>query len=419
MLLINIINAAIFFISFGFYYYTLVICDEVDQNRWILCRGSHPFYFIRQKYLKKINYKNKWLLKINGHIHSYQHPLINLHYSPLMINTPHKHILLILAFLLPGLCMAVSPSLRDRVADLETRAEAGDSIAMFHLSTLFSCGFDSIPADSVRSVNLLRRSAEAGYPPAMNLLAVADMKSGNRESAIFWLRKAADADDAKAANNLAFLMLQDSTASPESDARAAQYLDFASRNGIPQAMATLGDLYAAGRGVARDSLQAEDLYLQAVSCGLRDAEVKLMAMNHQRYPFLSPHEALDRGLRAAHNGASTIAFRLFSQAADSIPRAMALLGDAYASARGVDYNHAKSIEWFLRAARAGDPSAQFILAEQLEIFPDLLAGEALPQDMLSPQYWYDRAADSGVTDAATAINHLFANPEPPQDATTH
>lgn len=310
-------------------------------------------------------------------------------------------------------------SLSERITTLEREAEAGDSAAMYHLSTLYHRGYDTIAPDSVRAMRLLQSAARKGHVAAMNRLGYFYLTLHgvySPDSALYWLHRAAAAGDPTARYNLAFLVVGDTTAPAPRLAEAVNVLREATDRGMPQAAATLADLYRTGRGVARDTLTAEMFYLQARSAGLEDAELKLMVMNRDRYSRLSPAEALTEGLRAAHAGAHVAAFRLFSRAAeDSIPRALALLGEAYASAKGTDYNHEKSTGYFLKAALGGDPSARFILAETLEIFPDALskAGaeerSAVSEEMNTPQYWYHLAAEDGVTDAETALKRLFDN----------
>lgn len=335
---------------------------------------------------------------------------------------------LILAF---SVAFAGNPRHAQIIADLEQKASEGDSSALYHLSTLYERGFDSIPADAVRSFALLRQSALRGYAPAQNYLGFlyyADSLRLDKDSAIYWLEKAAAQNDMKAANNLAFILL-DSTASPEQEAHAVSLLSRAAEAGLPSAIDRLGDLYRTGRSVTADTTKASMLYLEATRRGAPDAEKKLLAMMYPRYSSLSPQEALNEGLVAAAAGADVVAFTLFNRAAqDSIPRAYALLGDAYAGAKGTDYNNSMAIDNYLKAALGGDPSAQFILAELLEIFPDILNGHEIPlpspnpdisssaqfpteiptfEDLSSPHYWYSRAASSGVTDADSASRLLF------------
>lgn len=303
-------------------------------------------------------------------------------------------------------------TLRERVEALEKKAAEGDAEAKYHLSTLYEHGFDSIPADSVRARQLLSEAAEGGYAPAQNyygfLLYPSDHAAGRE-----WLAKAAAQGDMKAVSNLGFLLLEpDSLLDAEQrsarDREAAELLHRAAEADIPTAMATLGDLYREGRGVPLDSLEAERLYLGAVARGLPDAERKLLDMNILRYQTLSPDSALTEGIRASKSGAYTVAFNLYSKAAEGrIPKAYSLLGDAYSSAKGTDYSHELAIRNYYAAAVGGDPSAQFILAELLEIFPDALKGLAPLPEYSSPEFWYEKARAAGITSARAAFRRLF------------
>ncbi|MDE6716908.1 MAG: sel1 repeat family protein [Muribaculaceae bacterium] len=317
---------------------------------------------------------------------------------------------LFLLFSFSVVFLAVYPlPFRERVAELEQKAEKGDSAAMYHLATLYERGFDSIPSDSVRSDSLLRMAALRGYAPAQNLLGYR-LYPLSPDSGIYWLRQAAAGGDLKAQSNLAYLLLQsdssiDMTERARRDSIAAAMLAKGAEAGIPTSISTLADLYREGRGVERDTLRATLLYLEAVSGGLADAEIKLLSMNQGRYRAMQPGEALEEGLRAAKSGAHTVAFDLYMKAAEgNIPRAFTLLGDAYSSAKGTDYNHSLALSNYLKGAEGGDPSAQFILAELLEIFPDALPGTDSGRN---PQYWYARAKEQGVNDAKEAMMRLF------------
>ncbi len=338
-----------------------------------------------------------------------------------------KKLLLIFSFSLFAFASGAL-TLRERVTALEKEAGEGNAEAMYHLSTLYEHGFDSIPSDSLLSRSLLEKSALAGYAPAQNYLGF-KLYPAEKDSAIYWLTKAADAGEMKAVSNLAYILLEpDSTLSPKlrsaRDSQAVTLLTKASEAGVPTAMASLADLYREGRGVEKDTLQAELLYLDAVSAGLSDAEMKLLSMSHSRYSTLSPEQALEEGLRAARSEAHTVAFNLYRRAVEgNIPRAHTLLADAYSSAKGTDYSHDLALRHYAMGAMAGDPSAQFILAELLEIFPDALnslsGNDEMPAEILnrinthndysSPQYWYSLASQNGITSARDAFRRLFGN----------
>jgi len=322
-------------------------------------------------------------------------PFIILLILPLFINAQRKN-----------------TSFLEKKAALEERAEKDDPAALYHLSTLYFHGYDSIAADSLRALSLLKRSAALGYAPAQNELGFL-LYAAQPDSALFWLRKAADKEDPKALNNLAYIILLRYPSDADSLRLAAGYLKKAADKGLPSAMASLADLYREGRGVEKDTLTARRLYLRATAAGLTDAELKLLSMDAPGYAGLSPDSALNEGIRAALSGAPVAAYNLYTRAAEGdIPRAFALLADASAGAKGTDYDNARARALYLRAARKGDPSARFIVAELLEIFPDVY-NDSISGEMRTPQYWYDLAAADSVTDAREAMRRLFALPSSP------
>lgn len=250
----------------------------------------------------------------------------------------------------------------------------------------------------------------------MNLLGYRLISEGeDAREGILWLEKAADAGDLKAASNLGWLLLQGEHV-PRDVGKAVFWLGKAADGGLTIAQSLLGDLYRDGRGVPPDTLKADSLYRAAYERGFADAGYKLADLNKDRYAELSPEDAVREGKYYYYGFAPSEGVKLFYQAADAgNAEAMALLGDAYTRAVGVPYDHNLSLAYYCRAAIAGNPSAQFVLAELLEIFPDAL--DALdpeiinhagidPQTLESPVYWYDRAAEAGVTSAEEAAAAL-------------
>lgn len=307
--------------------------------------------------------------------------------------------------------------LRSRIQDMQTKGAKGDAEALYHLSTLYERGYASVEPDSALSRRYLRLAAEGGYAPACNYLGYLIFSSHpeQRDSAIYWLDRAYKAGDMKAANNMAFILLSDSIP-PETDTtRGIALLNEAAEAGVGSALDRLGDIYREGRFVEADTVRARDLYLKAISRKAPDAEKKLLSMMYDKYKLLSSLDALKEGIVMARAGAETTAFILFTRAAeDHLPRAHALLGDAYAAAKGTDYNNALALDNYFQGARGGDPSAQFVLAELLEIFPDILSSrEEVTEnpDYTSPHYWYTRAAMQGVSSAEEAAMNLFIFPE--------
>ena len=81
-----------------------------------------------------------------------------------------KSLLYTLLLLMALTSAAMSPEARRSFLAFEQRAENGDPEAQYRLSAILEKGFDTIPADTLRSLSLLRRAANAGYAPAMNYL---------------------------------------------------------------------------------------------------------------------------------------------------------------------------------------------------------------------------------------------------------
>ena len=247
-----------------------------------------------------------------------------------------------------------------------------------------------------------------------------------------WLRRSADAGDPRAVSNLAYLLLNDTVSTLSSEAHpctrayndsiAFVYLQKGASAQIPTAFSMLGDMYREGRWVKRDTLKAAANYEAALERGLGDAEARLIALMGHRWQRLPQDSAFHLGQRYYTGYAPGAGVLLLERAAE-IPdttgicaRAMALLGDAYSRGVGVKYSHDKSLEYFARAALAGNPSAMYILAETLEVFPDAL--QDLPSDfpdrdvaisrLSDPARLRAEAARSGIRTSTDAHRALFA-----------
>lgn len=314
----------------------------------------------------------------------------------------------ILLFLLLAGGGASEEVTRKRLAlrELVERANAGDPKSLYDLASLHDRGYDSIPIDSSRSTALYRLSAAKGYSRAENYLGFRYFKGEfveqNIDSALFWITKAADDGNIAAANNLGYLFTE-SDVVPRDYQRGVYWLTKAADAGLPQAESQLADLYRHGLGVTPDTAFAVALYNRAIDKGLHDAELKLMSMMEKNWEKLSADSAVALGRYYYTHRAPMAGVMLFENAAkNNNPAALALLGDAYSKGKGIDYNHAESIKFYLRAAELGNPSAQFIIAELLDIFPD-----ALPDSVPPASYWYEQAASSGIRDADSAFRVLI------------
>lgn len=254
-----------------------------------------------------------------------------------------------------------------------------DSAALFQLARDYETGTDSIAADTVKSISLYREAADMGYAPARNYLGFKYYKGEgvkqDVDSALYWIRSAAIDGDVTAAANL-------------------------------------GYLYTEGTDVTHDELEAEKWLTIAAEAGIPGAQHKLVEIKRPVWIEMPVDSLLDAGRkyylgRAPILGAEML--EIAAQKGDS--KAMALMGDAYSKGRGVPYNHNKSVEYFYKAALNGDASAQFIIAETLEIFPDVLKDSGIEEgETIRAEYWYEKASEQDIADSDAAYLLLYSIP---------
>lgn len=342
-----------------------------------------------------------------------------------------RTLILIIAVLIGGIMTATVTKQRRAVREVAAKAALGDARALYDLAVLHDMGYDSIQVDSMRSTALYRMAAERGYAPAQNYLGFryfnGEAVRHDVDSALYWMAKAAGNGDAKAANNLGYLLAYSEKVSRDYP-QALYWLSKAADAGLPAGMSQLADLYRQGLGCVPDTLRAEALYSRAAATGLHDAELKLIAMKGHSWQALAPDSALTLGKYHYSHGAPLVAVTLLETLLpDSIPSAqegarspvvrkektdsdvvaaaMALLGDAYSRGAGVAYDHDRSVAFYREAALRGNPSAEFVIAELLDIFPDAVTFDNPEQNTAA--YWYDRAGAHGITDASTATTRLL------------
>lgn len=269
-------------------------------------------------------------------------------------------------------------------------------------------GNDSTPGDVQKAIPLYIRSAEAGYAPAQSYLGFCYYNGNGTDRqphlGISWIEKAAMQGDIKACNNLGWLLANGEEVVRDYP-KAAYWFEKAANAGLPMAQSQLADLYREGKGVEPDSLVARNLYIAAIAGGLADAERKLLAMDYHRYLTLSADSAASEGIDFYKRRAYSISATLFEIAVEkgSAP-AKFWLAESYAHGRGVKYDFDKALNWYYQAACDGIASAQYIVAETLEMFPD-----AIPQDTHGPKYWLDKAHQAGVFSAEDAYSKIIEN----------
>ena len=262
--------------------------------------------------------------------------------------------------------------------ELIVRSDAGDARAMFQLARIYDTGYDSLPVDSAKSTSLYLKSANKGYAPAQNYIGFRYYKGEylkqNIDSALYWIRLAAEAGDITAAANLGYLYV-DSPLMEHNEDEAAKWLEIAAEGGVG------------------------------------GAELKLIEIMGSKWRELQSDSALKTGIRYYSSKAKIAGAILIEIASEyDHPKALALMGDAYSKGMGTVYDYQKSVDYFFQAAIKGDPSAQFIVAELLDFFPDTSPSFFITEEQKDPRFWYEKAAQGNVRDSETAFSRLLTYP---------
>ena len=179
--------------------------------------------------------------------------------------------------------------------------------------------------------------------PGTPMREVEDRAAAGEHCAIAALRDSAENGSLRAMNYLGFLYWQGMGTRLDRDS-ALFYLRSASDAGDPKASANLGHLLLTGS----PELQADTT-----------AAIKLL------------------DYAAAHNSPSAIReladYFAINPGDSTSAGAIKKVADAYSHGHILRYDYKKSIEYYDRAAALGDTTAQRIIDELLQIFPDALS----------------------------------------------
>ena len=186
------------------------------------------------------------------------------------------------------------------------KADAGDPVAQYYLSAIYSGGFGYKPANDALSLKWIRLSAEQGVAAAQATLAD---------------------------------RYYDGRGVKQDFAEAAKWYHLSADQGFAQAQRTLGELYEIGKGVAPDAGKAFGFYQMAAEQGLAVAQVSVGRMY-----------ALGAGTVQDH----TSAVNYFRMAANQKSSAAAIwLGSAYETGSGIEKDLVMAYMWSTLAAEFG------------------------------------------------------------------
>ncbi len=215
------------------------------------------------------------------------------------------------------------------------------------------------------------KSANAGYARAQavvaNLIdhgAVPDGLTGDDQSALAWMTKAANQNDDEAQFQLGEYY-QSGRYADRDVAQAVTWYGKAADQGNVRAMVALADLYMDGNQVQRDTDRAMDLYRKAADADSEKAEVALGA--------------------AYYDG--KVVTKDYGQSARYQASAAYNLGIMYEKGQGVPQDYAKAAEAFEMGVKKGDTSS----AEELAKLYD--NGQGVEKDTVKARELYCRTND--------------------------
>jgi|GEM_PF-1506349 len=168
---------------------------------------------------------------------------------------------------------------------------------------------------------------------------------------------------------------------------AIVYCGPAAEQGDPAAQTNLGYLYAAGKGMAENDLEAVRWYRKAAVQGNVDGQLNLGVM-------------YDNGEGVAEDNAEAV--RWYRKAADqgNAP-AQSNLGAMYDLGEGVAEDNAEAVRWYRKAADQGIALAQSNLGVMYDI------GDGVAEDNAEAERWYRKAAEQGNVDGQYNLGVMY------------
>ncbi|GGO86181.1 hypothetical protein GCM10011348_36430 [Marinobacterium nitratireducens] len=164
---------------------------------------------------------------------------------------------------------------------------------------------------------------------------------------------------------------------------ALDELESLSREGNPDALNMLGQMYENGWGVSEDKARAMELYKRGANQGHLESVNNLRRMKNVEY----------------RKELETVEPR----ASEGDARAQNRLGEMYEFGYGVDRNPLEAYNWYRRAADQGLVSAMHNIGRCYNF------GTGVEQDYSEAERWYRRAAEQGHMDAMFFLGTLYSN----------
>jgi TPR repeat protein len=263
-----------------------------------------------------------------------------------------------------SLSLLVALPLRgDELADLQTKASAGDATAQLELSRAYYYG-RGLDKDPGQALEWAKKSAESGHIEAMEGLAFLYAKGEgieqNEETSVNWYRKAAEKGSSKAMFNLGVLLRQSEELQPSPD-ESLRWLDKAAEKGDLKARIFLGQLYLLGdQHVTPDPAKAKPYLLPVAEAGDPVAQNLLGTLYRDRPSDPADENEAEKWFRAA--------------ARQNHPKAQSNLGRLIGGTRAGEGINTEGLAWLLVAKENGEHTAEKVLSLMKD---DILPGKML------------------------------------------
>ena len=256
--------------------------------------------------------------------------------------------------------------------------DTGNPQAIWHLARLLETGSDFVAADTVRALALYRQLADSDYAPALNYMGrlIWEGRLGLEQSfeeALPYIVKAAELGDLTAATNLGYIYSNPSPPTLPDYDKALYWLEKATASGSHLPLEAMAGIYEL-RG---DTVAAVEALEKAALHGSQSAPFRLLDLNRATYEAMDVDTLMQTALRYYHHGSPLTGLSLMWMAEErpDLPQAdQALIKAirAQLTSQGylLPYDYEASLRLFYEAALLGDPSAQFIVAETLDVTPD-------------------------------------------------
>ena len=157
--------------------------------------------------------------------------------------------------------------LKERIYDIQRRAESGDSFAQTVFGFLVEFGFGVIPDDG-RARLWYERAASANHKEAQYEYAQFLLRQGDEDDAIVWLRKSAESKYAPALSLLGGVYVEGGLVPQDTSLGLKLINDAASQNHVPS-LRYLSSVYEKGVLVKKDAALSGELLRKAAE--LEDA----------------------------------------------------------------------------------------------------------------------------------------------------